>query len=144
MFEKYGGDSMKRSLSNQLTSHLMLGMLIENNCVYPIMIGRMLFGPVYSNIATFVSFLRNLHVALYMLLVTEMAMVRTLQVFKWSFMAGLNDVFMGSFLLQINYGLCIISQVFRYWLGSIYEAHEFPILSGIKVIFHQKLIYIVS
>jgi hypothetical protein len=48
-------------------------------------------------------------------------------------MAGLDDIFIGTFLLRINYILCILSQWFRYWLGSMYEAYEFPILTGIKV-----------
>ena len=133
MFEKYGSDSMKRSLNNQLTSHLMFNQLVENNIATPIFIWRTLVGSVHPYIALFVAFLRNMQLFWNVLLMTEWSVVKSLMIFKWPFMAGLDDIFTGTFLLRINFILCILSQLFRYWLGSMYEAHEFVILTGIKV-----------
>ena len=59
MFEKYGSDSIKRSLNNQLTSHLMFNQLVENNIATPIFIWRALVGSVHPYIALSVSFVRN-------------------------------------------------------------------------------------
>ena len=133
MFEKYGSDSMKRSLNNQLTSHLMFNQFVENNIAMPIFIWRVLVGSIHPYIALSVSFIRNMQLLWNVLLITESSVVKSLMIFKWPFMAGLDDIFIGTFLLRINYTLCILSQWFRYWLGSMYEAHEFPILTGIKV-----------
>ena len=133
MFEKYGSDSMKRSLNNQLTSHLMFNQLIENNIAMPIFIWRVLVGSIHPYIALYVSFIRNMQLLWNVLVITESSVVKSLMIFKWPFMAGLDDIFIGTFLLQINFILCILSQWFRYWLDSMYEAHEFPILTGIKV-----------
>ena len=47
--------------------------------------------------------------------------------------SGVNDVFMGQFLFQINLVFCMFTHLSRYWLGGIHEAYEFSILSGIKV-----------
>ena len=52
---------MKRSLMNQLTSHLMLGMLLNNNLVTPFFTWRLLIGPLHSSIATFVAYKRTEH-----------------------------------------------------------------------------------
>ena len=64
---------------------------------------------------------------------TLMSVVKTLHLFKWSLMAGTDDLFMGRFLFLVNLGLCFCVQLSRYWLGSMYESHEFQILSGIMV-----------
>ena len=132
-FEKFGGDSMKRSLNNQLTSHAMFNQLVENNIATPIFIWRALVGSIHPYIALSVSFLRNMQLFWNVLLLTQMSVVKTLMIFKWPFMAGLDDIFIGTFLFRINFIICILSQWLRYWLGSMYEAHEFQILTGIKV-----------
>ena len=92
---------------------------------------------------TMLSTLRNVYVSWGVLLMTEMSIVKTLMIYKWSFMAGLDDLFMGKFLLRINSTICLLAHIFRYWLGSMYEAHEFPMLSGIKVLYTVQL-YIVT
>ena len=133
IFEKYGNDSMKRSLNNQLTSHLMFNQLVENNIATPIFIWRALVGSIHPYIALSVPILRNMQLFWNLLLIDQMSVVKTLMIFKWPFMAGLNDIFMGTFLFQIIFLSCILSKWFRYWLGSMYETHEFQILTGIKV-----------
>ena len=127
------GDPMKRSLMNQLTSHLMLGMLLNNNLVTPFFTWRLLIGPLNSFIATFVAFIENIVVTWNVLAITLMSLVKTLLTFKWSLMARTNDLFMGRYLFWANFVFCLFSHTTRYFLGSMYESHEFQILSGIKV-----------
>ena len=43
-----GGDPMKRSLVNQLSSYMMMAMLLNNNLVTPFFTWRLLIGPLYS------------------------------------------------------------------------------------------------
>ena len=52
-------------------------------------------------------------------------------IFKWSFMSGIDDNFVGEFLILVNVGFLSLSQLARYWLGSMYESQEFHMLSGI-------------
>jgi len=46
MFEKYGGDPMKRSLKNQLVSQFGYGMMISNTICNPLLTWRIMFGPM--------------------------------------------------------------------------------------------------
>ena len=46
LFEKYGGDPMKRSLKNQLFSQFGYGMMISNTICNPLLTWRIMFGPM--------------------------------------------------------------------------------------------------
>ena len=63
----------------------------------------------------------------------EVAIIKALLLFKFSWISGMNDLFVERFLLLVNFSSQFITQTFRYWLGSMYESREFQILSGIKV-----------
>ena len=60
-------------------------------------------------------------------------MFKALLLFKFSWISGMNDVFVERFLLLVNFSSQFITQTFRYWLGSMHESREFQVLSGIKV-----------
>ena len=53
--------------------------------------------------------------------------------FNFSRVAGMDDVFIGRFVLIWNLIFLLITNSTRYWLGSMHESLEFQILSGIKV-----------
>ena len=53
--------------------------------------------------------------------------------FNFSRVAGMDDVFIGRFVLIWNLTFLLITNSTRYWLGSMHESLEFQILSGIKV-----------
>ena len=59
-----------------------------------------------------------------------MTLVKVLMIFKWSFMTGIDDNFVGGFLILVNVGFLSLSQLARHWLGSMYESQEFHMLSG--------------
>ena len=124
---------MKRSLDNILTTHHMMGYLLNNNMVTPFFTLRVIFGPIHSYVATFVAVTENFVVTWNIFSLTLMIVAKTLLIFKWSLMAGTDDLFMGRFLFLVNLGFCFCVHLSRYWLGSMYESHEFQILSGIMV-----------
>ena len=90
-----------------------------------------MIGPLYLPIATYVSLLTNICTSWYLLTLTQMTLVKVLMIFKWSFMTGIDDNFVGQFLIIVNVGFLSLSQLARYWLGSMYESQEFHMLSGI-------------
>ena len=63
----------------------------------------------------------------------EGLMFKTVLLFKYSWISGMDDVFIERFLLLTNLISQVVIQTFRYWLGSMYESREFQLLSGIKV-----------
>ena len=60
-------------------------------------------------------------------------MIKASLLFKFSWISGMNDLFVERFLLLININSQVVTQTFRYWLGSMHESREFQVLSGIKV-----------
>ena len=89
-----------------------------------------MFGPLYFPIATLASLLNNICISWYLLTLTQMTLVKVLKIFKWSFMNGIDDIFVGEFLILVNVGFLSLSQLARYWLGCMYESQEFHMLSG--------------
>ena len=60
-------------------------------------------------------------------------MFKTVLIFKYSWISGMDDIFIERFLLFTNLISQVVIQTFRYWLGSMHESREFQLLSGIKV-----------
>ena len=89
-----------------------------------------MIGPLYIPIATLASLLNNICIAWYLLTLTQMTLVKVLMIFKWPFMTGIDDNFVGEFLILVNVGFLSLSQLARFWLGSMYESQEFHMLSG--------------
>ena len=102
-----------------------------------------MFGTLYLPIATFASLLNNICISWYLLTLTQMTLVKVLKIFKWSFMNGIDDIFVGEFLILVNVGFLSLSQLARYWLGSMYESQEFHMLSGKICIYDKKDVQLV-
>ena len=102
-----------------------------------------MFGTLYLPIATFASLLNNICISWYLLTLTQMTLVKVLKIFKWSFMNGIDDIFVGEFLILVNVGFLSLSQLARYWLGSMYESQEFHLLSGKICIYDNKVVQLV-
>jgi hypothetical protein len=60
-------------------------------------------------------------------------MFKAVLLFKFSWISGMDDIFIERFLLLTNLISQVVIQTFRYWLGSMHESREFQLLSGIKV-----------
>ena len=102
-----------------------------------------MIGRLYIPIATYVSLLNNICTSWYLLTLTQMTLVKVLMIFKWSFMTGIDDNFVGEFLILVNVGFLSLSQLARYWLGSMYESQEFHLLSGKICIYDNKVVQLV-
>ena len=139
MFEKHGGDPLKRSLINQLVVQIGYCMVINNTICTPLLTWRIFFGPIYVGIATFNSFCKNICMVWIMTCLTEVFIVKVLMLYKFSYMAGIDDTFLSRFLFLENLGFIFLSQLSRFYLGSMYESAEFQILSGIMV--REELIF---
>ena len=63
----------------------------------------------------------------------ELIVVKTLQIYKFSWVSGINDDFFGRFLFLANLVSQVVAQLFRYQMGSFYESREFQLFSGIRV-----------
>ena len=133
MFEKHGGDPLKRSLINQLVVQIGYCMIINNTICTPFLTWRIFFGPLYVGIAAFNSFCKNVCMVWIMTCLTEVFIVKALMLYKFSYMAGIDDTFLSRFLFLENLGFIFLSQLSRFYLGSMYESAVFQILSGIMV-----------
>ena len=133
MFEKHGGDPMKRSLKNQLVAQMGYSMIINNTICTPLLTWRIFFGPLSPEIAAFNSFWKNISMIWSLTCLTEVFVVKALMLNKFSYMAGLDDTFMSRFFFLVNLGFLFLSQLSRFYLGSMYESIEFQVLSGIMV-----------
>ena len=51
MFEKFGGDPLKRSVQNQLASQIIMAGVLGNTFYFPILTFRTLYGPLNYYIA---------------------------------------------------------------------------------------------
>ena len=113
MFEKYGGDPMKRSMKNQLMIQIWYNGVISNNICTPLLTWRILFGTLNPNVAIFESFWGNFFTTWFFLCLTETVVIKALMISKFSYMAGVNDDFMGRFFLYGNLGFLLVCQLSR-------------------------------
>ena len=114
MFEKYGGDPMKRSINNRLVTQMGCAMILHNLVSTSIFTWRVIFGPVYLPAAVFESFIVNIWLTWSFLLLTEMSVIKALMIFKWSYIVAIEETFTGTFLIVFNLGFAIISQTARF------------------------------
>ena len=114
LFEKYGGDPLKRSINNQLVTQLSFAMIIQNVFYNTIYTWPIIFGPVYLFIAAFGIYILETWITWGFLLLTEISVVKALSIIKFSWMLGIDENFMGTFLLILNLGFVIGSLTARY------------------------------
>ena len=113
MFEKYGGDPMKRSINNQLVTQSGCAMILHNLVCTSIFTWRVILGPVYLPIAVFESFIMNIWMTWGFLVLTEMSVIKALMIFKWFWIVGIEEQFTGKLLIGFNLGFVMTSQTAR-------------------------------
>ena len=96
---------------SQLLSHIMHALLLHNILCTPLFMWRMIFGPLNLYVALFESFVDNICLAWGFLCITEISILKAIMIFKWSWIAGMNDIFFGLILAQGNCGFVVLSQV---------------------------------
>ena len=86
-----------------------------------------------SHQSAFICFLENIFLSWNAMNFLELVIYKALLLYKFSRISGMNDFFVARFLLLFNLISQPITQIFRYFLGSMHESREFQIISGIKV-----------
>ena len=109
MFEKYGGDPLKRSLKDQLITQFGCAMMLNNSVCTPCLSWRIIIGPLNVKIAVFQSFVENFSLTWLFLCLTESFVIKALMLFKFFHMAGLDETFMGRFFLILNLGFLFLT-----------------------------------
>ena len=93
---------------------------------------RVLFGPLPAKVAILHSIFKNISLCWLLMCFMEVFVVKALMLYKFPYMAGIDDDFMGKFLLIGNIGFLILSQTSRLYIGSLHESLEYQVLTGIR------------
>ena len=113
LFEKYGGDPMKRSLKNQIMVQIWYSGIVSNNICSPLITWRLIFGPLNPHIAAIECVFANFYRSWMFLSWTETIIIKALQLCKFSYMNGVNEDFMARFFLVGNIGLLLLCHISR-------------------------------
>ena len=113
LFEKYGGDPMKRSLKNQIMVQIWYTGIVSNNICSPLITWRLIFGPLNPHIAAIQCVFANFYRSWMFLSWTETIIIKALQLCKFSYMNGVNEDFMARFFLVGNIGLLLLCHISR-------------------------------
>ena len=116
LYEKYGEDIMKRSINNQLWSQVAMGMILYNCVCGAIFSLRFICGPLNFAVAAFASCIANIWLSWGLLVLAEISVIKALLISKFSLIVGIDENFVGSFLLKFNLGFILISHTARFVL----------------------------
>ena len=120
-FEKYGGDPLKRSLTNQLMGQIICPIMTVSTVNSPIVLKRIWFGPTSSRLADL--HLINGMTSRYWMtsIITEGFVVKALTLLSFKHMANINDDFMAKLLLRVNVMLSYGFTLTQFHLGYFEE-----------------------
>ena len=130
LFEKFGGDPMKRTVNNQLQVQICYAFLLNNIFYTPVYIWRIFIGSIHPLFASVASYIYQIYLSWILLAFTEMSVIKTFTLLKWSFVCGMDELFMGQFLWISNLLYIFLSQTGRYLQGNMHMALDFQLLTG--------------
>ena len=119
LYDRYGGDSMKRSLSNYLTSQVAYPVIIMIIFNRPTIVWRVFMGPLNSIVADFSIFIQNSTVVWVILCQTEGILTRALFVTNYKYICGINDKLLSTFLFVVNVGFSFGSHFSLFFFGCL-------------------------
>ena len=132
LFEKYGSDPLKRTVSNQLLTQIGHMIIMHNIVCSTLWTWRIIVGPLNLEIAEFESFIQSCFLVSVFLNFAEVAVIKASTICKWTVVTGMNDQFIATFIQNVNVGFIAISQMSRYMLGTMHETLHFQLLTGFK------------
>ena len=92
------------------------------------------FSTINPKIAAFVSFIEDVYKSWIVLCWCQLSIFDALHIFKFSWISGIDDIFMGRFFLTSNILFILLLQTARfYFFGSMHESSPFQVLTGIRV-----------
>ena len=144
-YEQFGGDPQKRSIYNQIISYTAALEILHWLVVEHIFVARVLFGCLPSEIATFNWFYKNLKNSMLVTFITIALTYRTIRVYSFRKVAGLNDNALSIFILLATFLNNFLYMITRYMLGEAEGNIGFKIMTcgqGVKNInFDERLVY---
>ena len=119
LYDKYGEDSMKRPLYNQLSSQTVYPGLISSLISTPAWAWRIYIGPLNSTAADFVVFVNNTCTIWALICLTQALLMRALLVTNYKYVGSINDTFVSNYIFMVNFGITCISHIGLFLLGSL-------------------------
>ena len=101
-YERFGMDPQKRTVINQLLSQCCWTIIIFNITSFPVIILRRLLGPLNSKIAAWFLLNGRIFISMISLLLSELMILKSLYICKWSTMAMKDDNLISTIILKIN------------------------------------------
>ena len=108
------GDPLKRSINNQLASQFSCVLILHTIISSTLLTLRSIFGPIHTSLAVFETYFTNIWIGLSCLILAETSAIKTLMVFKWSWIVEVDEQFAGTFLMVFNLGYHLVSQTARF------------------------------
>ena len=84
LFEKFGGDPMKRTVNNQLQVQICYAFLLNNILYTPVYIWRIFIGSIHPLFASVASYIYQIYLSWILLAFTEMSVITTFTLLKVS------------------------------------------------------------
>ena len=119
LFDKYGEDSMKRSLYNYLTSQMSYPVIIQGIFYTPITAWRVYIGPLNSIAADFNILILNSTLIWCLLCQSEAVLIRAILLSNYKYICCIDDKFFSSLLFMLNFGFSFGSHFGLFFLGSL-------------------------
>ena len=130
-FDKYGEDSMKRPLHNQLTSQIAYPIIIHNILITPSWAWRIYWNPLNPNLAELVILIDISCTIWIMLSLTEALVTRAVAVTSYKHAYNIDDKFLSNFIFMFNIGFSMGSNIGLSLLGTCGLGSD-ELLSGIQ------------
>ena len=141
-YEFFGGDPMKRSLKNKLSSQSAVFIFVSSFTNNPGFAWRIIIGPLNENVAIFVMFSRTFCGMYVTLCYTEIVLYKVSMLFGFKHFISIDEQFMFVNIITFNTFFSIGTTFSRWLLGSL-ENNEYEILTGFfsKDPFHREGLY---
>ena len=138
-YEYYGEDPMRRSMKNQLVAQICKVIFTYNILATPVILWRVLFGPVYEQISLIALFMRHCSAIIIPLCFTEIILFQFLMLFAWKSFNYTNEDFMFTVISIFNIGCAIVTLVSRWMLRKFYVYTIYTIQAIIRELFDDHI-----
>ncbi len=125
-FEKFGMDSKKRTIINQLLSHISGTVIWSNLIVFPILMSKWVCDFLPLSVVPWVLTLLGFASVILALSLCEIMVVKCLYIWKWSFMSSVDDDFWSVVLGLTNLIISGLGGMQRHILddGTCYSGYQ--------------------
>ena len=128
-YERFGMDPQKRTVINQLLSQCCWIIIFFNITSFPIVIARRLFGPITPAFAIWFVINIRLYLCMISLSLSELIILKSMYVCKWSVMAMKDDNFISSIILRTN---VLLSSLMTFQTVMLDDGTCTPIYKGLS------------